>query len=60
MDVNPGDRAATCGGLMEPVGTELKNGGWVIRHRCVKCGFERKNKAVSEDNFDVLLQISSS
>lgn len=58
VDVNPGDRAATCDGLMEPVGAELKNGEWVIRHRCVVCGFERKNKTVPEDNFDVILKIS--
>ncbi len=59
VDVNPGDRAATCGGLMEPVGVELKNGEWVILHRCVCCSFERKNKAAPEDNFEVLLKISA-
>ncbi|MGB7957279.1 MAG: RNHCP domain-containing protein [Minisyncoccia bacterium] len=59
VDVNPGDRAATCGGLMEPIGAEQKNGAWVILHRCVKCGFERKNKTVPEDDFDVMLRIST-
>ena len=27
VDVNPGDRAATCGGLMEPIGAEVGGGG---------------------------------
>jgi len=44
---------------MEPVSAELKNGEWVIRHRCVQCGFERRNKTVPGDNFDVILQISA-
>lgn len=44
---------------MEPMGAELKNGEWAILHRCVKCGFSRKNKTVPEDNFDVILHISS-
>jgi hypothetical protein len=42
---------------MEPVGAELKKGAWVIRHQCALCGFERKNKTVPEDNFDVILKI---
>jgi len=60
VDVNPGDRASMCGGPMEPVGVELKKGVWVIRHRCVLCGFERKNRTTSEDNFDTILRISTS
>lgn len=58
VDINPGDRAATCGGPMEPVAAELKNGEWVIVHRCTLCGFERKNKTVPEDNFDAIMEIS--
>ncbi len=60
VDVNPGDRAATCGGLMEPIDAELKKGEWVILHRCVICGFERKNKTVPDDDFDAILKLSVS
>ncbi len=59
VDVNPGDRQATCQGLMEPVSVELKSGEYVILHRCVSCGFKKRNKAAKEDNFDVILQLSS-
>ena len=59
VDVNPGDRRAACQGLMEPVGTELKGGEHVILHRCVSCGFERRNKASKDDDFDAMLRISS-
>lgn len=45
VDERPGDRSSRCGGLMEPVGvTYHSKKGYQLRHRCVKCGFERLNK----------------
>lgn len=58
VDINPGDRAADCGGLMEPVSLEIKNGEYVVTHRCQKCGFTRKNKISSTDNFEAVLRLS--
>jgi hypothetical protein len=50
VDVNPGDRAQECGGVMRPVGAELTgNKGWVILHRCERCGVERRNRAALDD-----------
>ena len=49
VDVNPGDRAESCGGTMIPVGIELKKKDYVIIHQCKKCLFKRKNKARDED-----------
>ncbi len=59
VDVYPGDRAAACGGMMEPIRVEVKNSEYTIIHKCVKCGFERRNKAVKDDSFDMLVQISA-
>jgi hypothetical protein len=59
VDINPGDRAADCGGLMEPIAVTSTRRGYVITHRCVACGFQRDNKAAAEDNFEVLLRIAS-
>lgn len=59
VDVNPGDRKATCLGLMEPIGVELKDGKYVILHRCTLCGFEKRNKASDDDNFESILLLSS-
>jgi hypothetical protein len=59
VDINPGDRQATCQGMMEPIGVELKGGEYSILHRCVRCGFMRRNKTSKEDNFESLLQLSS-
>lgn len=50
VDVNPGDRAADCGGVMEPVAVERSGKkGWVLSHRCRRCGALRRNLAAIED-----------
>ncbi len=59
VDIFPGDRAEKCGGMMEPVRIEVKKKEYTIIHTCVKCGVERPNKAVKDDNFDLLVQISA-
>lgn len=58
MDVNPGDRAAECNGLMKPIGVEVKKGEHIIIHECVKCGHIKKNKTSKDDSFDVLIKLS--
>ncbi|GAC1412855.1 MAG: hypothetical protein NVSMB66_3190 [Candidatus Doudnabacteria bacterium] len=57
VDINPGDRLNLCGGLMKPVSVTLKNGEYVIIHRCIVCGFEKNNKTSSADNFNKILEI---
>ncbi|MBQ9732477.1 MAG: RNHCP domain-containing protein [Alphaproteobacteria bacterium] len=57
VDINPGDRASDCGGLMEPIDIEQKNGGYIVIQRCLRCGFIRKNKITAEDNFEAVLNI---
>ncbi len=46
LDVNPGDRASDCGGELEPVSAipDPKK-GYIIIHKCRKCGEIRRNKA---------------
>ena len=58
VDVNPGDRASECDGLMKPVATEEHSGEYKILHKCVVCGYEKKNKMSENDSFDTLLLIS--
>ncbi len=49
VDVNPGDRANPCGGLLVPVSAEPDpKKGYVIVHRCEKCGEIRRNRAAHE------------
>ncbi len=58
VDVNPGDRLSECKGMMEPVGVETRSGEYDIVHKCVKCGFKKRNKSVKEDDFDKILEIA--
>ncbi|MEM7737404.1 MAG: RNHCP domain-containing protein [Deinococcota bacterium] len=64
VDINPGDRASDCGGLLEPVAVDY-NGkkGWIIVSRCQTCGMEKRNKAALDDSnqpddFEVILELS--
>ncbi len=55
VDISPGDRAAVCQGMMMPISVEFKKGEYAILHKCVKCGFLKKNKAAKDDNFETIL-----
>ena len=57
VDVNPGDRASKCGGLMRPVAIETKGEDFIVLHRCVECGKERRNRTAPNDDFDAMLEI---
>lgn len=61
VDVNPGDRAATCGGLMAPTGLEVVKDGYVITHACTApgCDHRRKNKAGPDDSQEALIALSA-
>ena len=60
VDINPGDRAETCHGDLEPISVELNpKKGYVIVYRCKKCGAIRKNKAAEDDNVDLIIQLTS-
>ena len=58
VDVNPGDRAEPCQGMMKPIGVESKSTGYRILFRCTRCGEECWNKAAAEDDFEFLIQIA--
>ena len=58
VDVDPGDREATCGGMMEVIEYGIRNKEYRIKHKCNKCGFERWAPVLPHDNFEALLVIS--
>lgn len=63
VDVFPGDRACDCLGVMAPVGLEQSGKkGWVIVHRCLRCGQSGKNRAALDDpvpdDWDTLIALS--
>lgn len=53
----PGDRKATCGSLMKPMGLmSRRNGEQVLIHQCLGCGKQDPNRIAADDN-PVLLDI---
>ncbi|MFH0873903.1 MAG: RNHCP domain-containing protein [Candidatus Komeilibacteria bacterium] len=58
VDVNPGDRASECGGLMEPVASEGSSNNLVIVHECVKCGYKKRNKVSVNDDIGELAKVA--
>lgn len=57
VDINPGDRASKCGGMMEPIFVEVEKDSYVITHQCVKCGYRKKNITTPEDNFEEIARM---
>jgi len=58
VDINPGDRAESCLGIMKPVRISTKESEYVITHKCTKCEFEKNNKVSRNDDFDKVLKIA--
>ena len=58
VDVNHGDRAAFCGGMMEPTLLEGTSPAYDIVHQCVRCGFKRRNKVQDIDSTDAVVGLS--
>ena len=61
VDIDPGDRLNECKGLMEPIGIEYNSnkGGYIIIHKCTKCGEIKKNRVSQDDNYDEILKLSN-
>jgi DNA-directed RNA polymerase subunit RPC12/RpoP len=64
VDVNPGDRASSCGGFLRPVGYHRHGKkGWMIDYVCTRCGMKRVNRFLESDvaqpdGFDALLALT--
>ena len=59
LDIEPGDREADCGALMEPVAVWVrKNGEWAIIHRCRSCAMMSSNRIAADDNPVKLMSIA--
>lgn len=58
VDIIPGDRAAQCHGMMEPIILDTEGGEYNIVHYCAKCGHQKRNKVSKDDNFEEILKIN--
>ncbi len=58
-DDAPGDRAADCGSLMEPIAISVRGDGeWVLIHRCTGCDTLHLNRTAGDDNPLILLRLA--
>ena len=58
VDINPGDRANSCKGLLKPIGIEKFKDTYKIIYKFEKCGQLHKNIVASDDNFDLIIDLS--
>ncbi|MDD3661446.1 MAG: RNHCP domain-containing protein [Candidatus Dojkabacteria bacterium] len=58
VDVNPGDRRATCRGLMEPIGCTTSNKTTRIHYRCTVCAYRHQVTTAPGDNQEAIQKIS--
>lgn len=60
VDHRPGDRAAGCGGSMEPLAVAVRTDGeWTLLHRCRECGVIKANRIAGDDNGALLLSMAA-
>lgn len=59
VDQSPGDRAADCGSLMEPIAISVRGEGeWVLIHQCTGCEALSLNRTAGDDSPLLLLRIA--
>ncbi|MEC7947144.1 MAG: RNHCP domain-containing protein [Myxococcota bacterium] len=58
VDRVPGDRASTCGGVLDPTALRLDHGSVVILYRCRSCGHETRTMSHPDDAVPPSLSIA--
>ena len=59
VDISPGDRANSCKGLLKPIGIEKFKDTFKILYKCEKCKKEHKNIMANDDNYDLIIELST-
>ncbi len=59
VDINPGDRANDCKGLLIPIGIENFKQTYKILYKCGKCHKEHKNIMAKDDDFNEIIKLST-
>lgn len=59
VDIFPGDRENKCKGILKPIGIEKFKDTYKIIYKCDKCGMLHKNIMASDDNYDLIVKLST-
>ena len=57
VDINPGDRANECRGILKPINVEVNSKNSVVIYKCQKCGKTIRNKTAEDDDKDEIFRI---
>ena len=58
VDINPGDRANDCKGLLVPYSCNPSaKKGYVITYKCSKCGKFHNNKSAEDDSLKAIFSV---
>ncbi len=58
VDINPGDRAQDCKGILRPIRIEKGTIDTLkIVYRCEKCGMQKTKNAAIDDDYDKILEV---
>lgn len=57
VDINPGDRANPCHGILRPVSLDKFKDTFKIVYKCDKCGELHRNIVATDDDYDVIIKI---
>ena len=61
VDITPGDRANECRGVLAPISAAPDpKKGFIITHKCKKCGGISRNKAADDDDMELLIALTVS
>lgn len=58
VDINPGDRQNKCKGLLKPIKIEKFKKTFKIIYKCEKCQQNHKNIIATDDNMDIIIELS--
>lgn len=58
IDINPGDRANKCHGLLKPIAIEKFKDTYKIVYKCQKCNESHKNIIAKDDNMNIIIDLS--
>jgi Zn finger protein HypA/HybF involved in hydrogenase expression len=59
VDINPGDRASECGGMLEPVGIEVRSDKNRIHYICQKCKKSHRVRVSPGDDSKTIISLST-
>jgi len=59
VDINPGDRANPCKGLLIPIDVEKFKNTYKIIYKCSKCNIVHKNIMANDDDMNIIINLSA-